>query len=405
LPASRRWLALGTFPATSLADARAKRDAARAALEQGVDPSVQRKLDRIAAATQARNTFGAVAEEYLENLRERGLAETTIAKNKWLLQDLASPIATRPIAEITPAEFLYLLKMVEKSGRRETARRLRGIMGTVFRYAVVTLRANGDPTFALQGALLPPNTKSRAAITDEKRLGALLRSIAHFDGYPTIRAAPKFLALTVAGPGEVRGATRDEFNFEKSVWRISADRIKTRKPHDVPLSRSPSSKTFGNCRTVGDTSRQPTSVVVLPPQTTPAILPATRPIDAPRPTSAPLATPAPPQPAQQVVPTPSAPQPTAAPIPPEPRTLFAAQGAILKFVAGVPYHLKVRTGLATSLRATQGKVALGSGDSDSSNCVDAFDFPIQTGAGPWREIDQTFRACGDEAVMTVTAVR
>ena len=118
-------------------------------------------LDKIAAATQARNTFGAVAQEYLENLRERGSAETTIAKNKWLLQDLASPIAARPIAEITPAELLHLLKLVEKSGRRETARRLRGIMGTVFRYAVVTLRANGDPTFALQGALLPPNTNSR----------------------------------------------------------------------------------------------------------------------------------------------------------------------------------------------------------------------------------------------------
>lgn len=230
-------LALGSFPATSLADARAKRDAARAAIEKGIDPNVQKKLDKIAAAQKARNTFGAVAEEYIENLRERGAAQTTIAKNKWLLQDLASPIANRPIAELTPAELLHLLKLVEKSGRRETARRLRGIMGTVFRYAVVTLRANSDPTFALQGALLPPNTKSRAAITDEKRLGALLRSIDGFDGFPTIRAALQFLAFTFARPGEVRGATRDEFNFEKSVWRISAARTKTRRPHDVPLSR------------------------------------------------------------------------------------------------------------------------------------------------------------------------
>jgi hypothetical protein len=155
---------------------------------------------------------------------------------------------------------------------------------------------------------------------------------------------------------------------------------------------------------VGDTSRQPTSVAVLPPQTTPAILPATRPIDAPRPTSAPLATPSPPHPAQQVIPTPSAPQPTAAPIPPEPRTLLAAQGAILKFVAGVPYHLKVRTGLTTSLRATQGKVALGSLDG-GGECVDAFEFPYQSGAGPWREIDRTFRACGEDAVMAVISVQ
>ena len=230
-------LALGSFPATSLADARAKRDAARVALEKGIDPNVQKKLDKITAVQKARNTFGAIAEEYIENLRERGAAKTTISKNKWLLQDLASAIANRPIAELTPAELLHLLKLVEKSGRRETARRLRGVLGTVFRYAVVTLRANSDPTFALQGALLPPNTKSRSAITDEKRLGALLRSVDGFEGFPTIRAALQFLALTFARPGEVRGATRDEFNFEKSVWRISAARTKTRRPHDVPLSR------------------------------------------------------------------------------------------------------------------------------------------------------------------------
>jgi hypothetical protein len=182
-------LSLGTFPATTLAEARARRDTARSLLEKGVDPSAQRKLDKIAAATRARNTFGAVAEEYLDNLRERGSAETTLSKNKWLLRYLAAPISGRPIADITSAELLHLLKLVEKSGRRETARRLRGVIGTVFRYGIVTLRAESDPTYALHGALLPPNTKQRAAITDEPRFGALLRAIDGFDGYPTIRAA------------------------------------------------------------------------------------------------------------------------------------------------------------------------------------------------------------------------
>ena len=64
---------------------------------------------------------------------------------------------------------------------------------------------------------------------------------------------------------------------------------------------------------VGDTSRRPTSVAVLPPQTTAAILPALRPIDAPRPASEPFATPSPRHPAQQVASTPSASQLTTAP--------------------------------------------------------------------------------------------
>jgi len=232
-----KMLALGPFPAVSLAEARIKRDAARKSLIEGVDPSVQKKLDRIAAETAARNTFGLVVAEFIANLEANGAAAATIAKNKWLLEDLAAPLSNRPIAEITAAEILDLLKRIEKSGRRETARRLRGIMGAVFRLAVVTLRAPGDPTHALQGALLRPNTKPRAAITDERKFGALLRAIDDFDGWPTIKAALKFAALTFARPGEVRGARREEILFEKSTWRIPAERTKTRKPHDVPLSR------------------------------------------------------------------------------------------------------------------------------------------------------------------------
>lgn len=129
------------------------------------------------------------------------------------------------------------MKRIEKTGRRETARRLRGVMSAVFRLAVVTLRTPSDPTYALQGALLRANTKPRAAITDEKQFGGLLRAIDGYDGWPTIKAALKFSALTFARPGGVRGATRSEINFDKAVWRIAAERTKMRRPHDVPLSR------------------------------------------------------------------------------------------------------------------------------------------------------------------------
>ena len=64
-----------------------------------------------------------------------------------------------------------------------------------------------------------------------------------------------------------------------------------------------------------------------------------------------------------------------APAPPEPRTLLAADGAILKFVAGIPYHLKVRTGRSTTLRANHGTVKLVSGEDGSGACVDSVDFP------------------------------
>ncbi len=232
-----RSLSIGAYPAVSLADARARRDEAKQQIAAGTDPSIQKKLNRIAAETAARTTFGLIAAEHLERLETSGAAPSTLKKNRWLLEDLARPIATRPIAEITPAEVLDLLKRVERSGRRETARRMRGVIGSVFRYAIVTLRATSDPTYALHGALLRPNTRPRAAITDEHEFGALLRAIDSFEGWATIKAALQFLALTFARPGEVRGAKRSEINFEKAVWRIPAERTKMRRPHEVPLSR------------------------------------------------------------------------------------------------------------------------------------------------------------------------
>src|SRR5580700_4298954 len=83
-------LSFGSFPATSLAEARSRRDQARKLIEAGTDPAAKRRLDRIATANAARNTFGAIAEEYLEHLAAKGAAETTMTKNRWMLQQLAA---------------------------------------------------------------------------------------------------------------------------------------------------------------------------------------------------------------------------------------------------------------------------------------------------------------------------
>jgi integrase len=230
-------LALGSYPEISLASARAKRDEARRLVAEGIDPAQRKKLDKLAAKAAASNTFGAVAAEYLEKLQVEGKAEATIEKNRWLLEDLASSLSRRPIADISPAEILDLLKRIEKTGRRHTARRLRGTLGTVFRYGIVTLRNANDPTFALRGALLTPVVTHRAAITDEQEFGALMRTIDDYDGWPTLRAALQFLALTMARPGDVRHMRRSEVVFPKALWRIPAERMKMRRPHDVPLSK------------------------------------------------------------------------------------------------------------------------------------------------------------------------
>lgn len=231
-----RLLSHGQYPDVTLAQARQKLHDARALLAEGDDPATQKKLDRITAETQSRTTFKLVAEEYLENSKERGLAPSTMKKKRWFLLDLASPLHNRPINEITSAELLYLLKSIEKSGRRETAKKMRGAISAVFRLAIVTLRAENDPTLPLRDALIPPKVVGRAAITDEKKFGALLRDMEAYTGWRIVIDALKFQILTMTRPGEVRGAKKQEIDLEKRTWTIPAERMKMRREHIIPLS-------------------------------------------------------------------------------------------------------------------------------------------------------------------------
>jgi integrase len=229
-------LSLGAFPEVPLSAARQKRDEARRLIAEGKNPSQERREDKLRAATAASNTFGAIASELITKLEDEGKAPATIDKQKWFLQDLANDLTSRPITEVTAAEILVVLKKIEKRGHRETARRLRGAIGRVFRFAVATLRAVNDPTFALRGALTQPIVTNRAAITDETELGKLLVEIDNYNGWATLRAALQFLVLTIARPCEVRFMRKSEVNFIKKTWSIPSERMKMRRPHDVPLS-------------------------------------------------------------------------------------------------------------------------------------------------------------------------
>ena len=231
-----RLLSHGQYPDVSLAQARQKRDEARALMAEGGDPSVQKRLDQIEAETKARTTFLLVAEEYIQQAYDRELADATMRKKVWHVHTLAEALHHRPVNEITSAEILHLLKKVEHSGRRETAKKLRGTLSGIFRLAIVTLRAENDPTLAVQGALLPVNVTNRAAITDEKVFGQFLRDLDAYTGADVIKDALLFQILTMTRPGEVRGAKQVEFDLDMATWTIPAERMKMRRDHVVPLS-------------------------------------------------------------------------------------------------------------------------------------------------------------------------
>jgi Arm DNA-binding domain len=137
----QKLVVLGAYPIVSLADARAGRDANKSPLAKGIDPSVQRKIDRGAARIARSNTFKIVADESLEKSKVEGNDPKTLDKKRWLLGFINADIGDRPIADIKAPELLEVLRKIERRGRFDTARRARSLSGRVFKYAIATNRA------------------------------------------------------------------------------------------------------------------------------------------------------------------------------------------------------------------------------------------------------------------------
>ena len=230
-------LALGAYPTITLSEARVKREAAKKQLADGIDPAQQLKLDRINRQESASITFGAIADELLAKVEREGKADATLAKKRWLLSLARPDIGHRPITEISAAEILIPLRKVESQGNHETAKRLRAIIGQVFRFAIASAKAVNDPTYGLKGALVAPTVTHRPAFTDKSAFGCLLRSIWAYEGMPETTIALKLMAYLYPRPGELRQAEWAEFDLDQAIWTIPATRAKMRREHKKPLSK------------------------------------------------------------------------------------------------------------------------------------------------------------------------
>ncbi len=233
----RKTLTLGAYPALGLAEARGRRDEAKKKLSEGLDPSLAKKREQLAAKAAAGNTFGLIADEFIAKLRRDKRAEPTIDKNKWMLKVLAKKLSPYPITQISAKDVLDVLNVIEKSGRVESALATRAAIGRVFRFAIATARAENDPTSALRGALQRHVPVSHPALTNRKELGGLMRAIYGYNGWPSLVAALKIQALCFARPGETRSMAWSELDLENAIWTIPAAKTKMRREHHVPLSR------------------------------------------------------------------------------------------------------------------------------------------------------------------------
>lgn len=233
----QRTLYMGRWPDVGLAAARERRNQARRLLASGIDPAVDKKLQRVKAELNAMTTFKSVATEWVQKITVEGRAPITISKIEWLLEMAYPSLGSRPIAELTAPELLLVLRKLESAGNYESAARMRSVFSRILRYGIATSRCERDVAADLRGALISPKAKHLAAITTASQAGALLRAIDGYDGHELTAYALKLSAHLFVRPGELRTAEWAEIDGMNAVWSIPAEKMKMRRPHRVPLSR------------------------------------------------------------------------------------------------------------------------------------------------------------------------
>ncbi|MFH5924082.1 tyrosine-type recombinase/integrase [Roseomonas xinghualingensis] len=240
---TERQLALGSYPSISLAEARRARDAARALLDKGLDPSTEKRTQRAQAAVEAATTFETVARAWYEIRRSTWSATHARDVERNLETDVFPALGSLPIKAIKPRMVLDMLRQVEARSLT-TARKIRQQVSAVFVYAIAEDLAEIDPAQMIGGALRPTGeTEHHAALTDPADLRAMLAKVDTQPAFPASRIALRLLALTAVRSKELRGARPEEFeglDGPEPIWRIPKERMKGRKgkkrEHLVPLA-------------------------------------------------------------------------------------------------------------------------------------------------------------------------
>lgn len=254
----RKTLSLGTYPDTTLANARTKAAEARNSIANGTDPSDTRKATKAAQQLEIENTkridsglpiigsFEQIAREWWEYKRDTwtpGHADRTLTR---LVNDVFPYIGRLDINIINAPLLLETIRRIENRGAIETARRANQSCDAVFSFAIGTGRGENNPASAISAVLKPvPRKKHFSRLKDKGEIAGLLQAIDDYKGYAVTRAALKLLPMVFVRPGELVSARWCDVDLDGALWVIPSHIKKqsatlkqdTSRVHVVPLSR------------------------------------------------------------------------------------------------------------------------------------------------------------------------
>lgn len=227
----------GVYPQVGLSEARLLMKDAKEELKKGFDPILVRLEKRQTAVLARAETFEKLAMEWHgKQVGHWDPAYAEIVKHR--LEKYVFPdIGDYPVNSIKPLVMLSCLQRIEKDSP-EMCRRMKGICSHIFKYGIATGRTESDPTYGLEAALKKFRRGHYASITVDEFPKFILRVHEYRDRISRQTfLAIQLMMLTFVRTVELIEAKRAEFDLEKRMWIIPAERMKMELPHMVPLSR------------------------------------------------------------------------------------------------------------------------------------------------------------------------
>ena len=231
---------LGAYPTVTLQIARVKAQQSRLIAKEGRNISSAKRVAKATQVTKGNNTFGLIAVEWLEH-NKADWSRTHHERNEGLIRrHLLPDLAKLPIESINEQYLFTVIKKIYDKGTKVSALMTRTIAAQIFSYARATHRATGNPARDMSDNpyFKKPNVKHFEAIaqSDVPRLITALNKTGKAQqlDIKTVFAL-KLSIYTGLRDNSVRGARWSEIDFERCIWTVPAQRMKSRREFKVPL--------------------------------------------------------------------------------------------------------------------------------------------------------------------------
>ncbi len=230
-------LSIGIYPVITLAEARNHREEAKRLLANNLDPAAVKQEIKQEMHSEVANTFEVIAREWFNMKKVEWSDANTVQTIKRLEKDVFPIIGKYPIKIITHKMLLDLAHSVKERGANELAKRIIQMSVHIFRYAIVTGRADKNIAEDLKG-MIKSKAKGHFAAIEAKELPEFISDLRNHKARltPQTYLAVNFMMLNFVRTGEMIKAEWDEFDLRNKVWIIPAKHMKMKNDHLVPLS-------------------------------------------------------------------------------------------------------------------------------------------------------------------------